>query len=80
MVVPTLLVPLERTSLNHWTTSDKMSTTHKHLRSREISSSHGGKYEAQNRLGWEAAHTFQTSVDIQLRIQKYIPEDSELHT
>jgi hypothetical protein len=31
-------------------------------------------------LMMEAAHTFQTSADIQLRIQQYIPEDSELHT
>jgi hypothetical protein len=58
----------------------------------EISSSHGGEYEAQNVLGctavfligsrpalmMEAACTFETSVDIQLRTQQYIPEDSEL--
>jgi hypothetical protein len=28
----------------------------------------------------EAARTSETSVDIQLRIRQYIPEDSELHT
>jgi hypothetical protein len=28
----------------------------------------------------EAAGTSETSVDIQLRTQQYIPEDSELHT
>jgi hypothetical protein len=28
----------------------------------------------------EAAHTSETSVDIQLRTRQYIPEDSELHT
>jgi hypothetical protein len=28
----------------------------------------------------EAARTSETSVDIQLRTQQYIPEDSELHT
>jgi hypothetical protein len=28
----------------------------------------------------EAARTFETSVDIQLRTQHYIPEDYELHT
>jgi hypothetical protein len=28
----------------------------------------------------EAAHTSETSVDIQLRTWQYIPEDSELHT
>jgi hypothetical protein len=38
----------------------------------EISSSHGGEYEAQNLLGC-------TAVDIQLRTRQYIPEDSELH-
>jgi hypothetical protein len=38
----------------------------------EISSSHGGEYEAQNLLGC-------TAVDIQLRTQQYIPEDSGLH-
>jgi hypothetical protein len=27
----------------------------------------------------EAAHTSETSVDIQLRTRQYIPEDSELH-
>jgi hypothetical protein len=27
----------------------------------------------------EAARTFETSVDIQLRTRQYIPEDSELH-
>jgi hypothetical protein len=27
----------------------------------------------------EAAHTSETSVDIQLRTEQYIPEDSELH-
>jgi hypothetical protein len=31
-------------------------------------------------LMMEAAHTSETSVDIQLRTQQYIPEDSELHT
>jgi hypothetical protein len=60
---------------------------------REISSSHGGKYEAQNLLGctavfltecrfialkMEAARTSETSVDIQLRTRQYIPQDSEL--
>jgi hypothetical protein len=57
----------------------------------EISSSHGGEYEAQNLLGctamfliecrlmmMEAACTSETSVDIQLRTRQYIPEDSEL--
>jgi hypothetical protein len=63
----------------------------------EISSSHGGEYEAQNLVGctavfliecrptfqmialmMEAARTSETSVDIQLRIRQYIPEDSEL--
>jgi hypothetical protein len=51
-----------------------------------ISSSQGGKYEAQNLPGrWlialmtEAARTSETSVDIQLRTRQYIPEDSELH-
>jgi hypothetical protein len=50
----------------------------------EISSSHGGEYEAQNLLEWvialmmEAARTSETLVDIQLRTRKYIPEDSEL--
>jgi hypothetical protein len=59
----------------------------------EISSSHGGEYEAQNLLGctamflidcrpmmmmMEAANTSETSVDIQLRTRQYIPEDSEL--
>jgi hypothetical protein len=28
----------------------------------------------------EAAHTFEMSVDIQLRTRQYISEDSELHT
>jgi hypothetical protein len=28
----------------------------------------------------EAAHTSETSADIQLRTRQYIPEDSELHT
>jgi hypothetical protein len=28
----------------------------------------------------EAAHTSETSVDIDLTTQQYIPEDSELHT
>jgi hypothetical protein len=28
----------------------------------------------------EAAHTSETSVDIQLRTRKYIPENPELHT
>jgi hypothetical protein len=28
----------------------------------------------------EAAHTSETSVDIQLRTRQFIPEDSELHT
>jgi hypothetical protein len=37
----------------------------------EISSSHGG-------LMMEAARTSETSVDTQLRIRQYIPEDSEL--
>jgi hypothetical protein len=31
-------------------------------------------------LMMEAARTSETSVDIQLRIRQYIPEDSELHT
>jgi hypothetical protein len=31
-------------------------------------------------LMMEAARTSETSVDIQLRTQQYIPEDSELHT
>jgi hypothetical protein len=31
-------------------------------------------------LMMEAAHTSETSVDIQLRTRQYIPEDSELHT
>jgi hypothetical protein len=31
-------------------------------------------------LMMEAAHTSETSVDIQLRTWQYIPEDSELHT
>jgi hypothetical protein len=31
-------------------------------------------------LMMEVAHTFVTSVDIQLRTRQYIPEDSELHT
>jgi hypothetical protein len=31
-------------------------------------------------LMMEAAHTSETSVDIQLRMWQYIPEDSELHT
>jgi hypothetical protein len=31
-------------------------------------------------LMMEAARTFETSVDIQLRTRQYIPEDSELHT
>jgi hypothetical protein len=59
-----------------------------------ISSSHGAEYEVQNLLGctavfliecrpaalmMEAARTSETSVDIQLRIRQYIPEDSELH-
>jgi hypothetical protein len=63
----------------------------------EISSSHGGEYEAQSPLGctvvfligcrptfqrsvlmMEAAHTSETSVDIQLRTRQYVPEDSEL--
>jgi hypothetical protein len=46
----------------------------------EISSSHGGEYEAQNLLGaliMEAACTSETSVDIQLGTWQYIPEDSE---
>jgi hypothetical protein len=50
----------------------------------EISSSHSGKYEAQNLLGctamflmMEAARTPETSVDIQLRTRQYIPEESE---
>jgi hypothetical protein len=29
-------------------------------------------------LMMEAAHTYETSVDIQLRTRQYIPEDSEL--
>jgi hypothetical protein len=63
----------------------------------EISSSHGGEYEAQNLLGctavfliecrpmrltalmMEAARTFETSVNIQLRTLQYIPEVSDLH-
>jgi hypothetical protein len=50
----------------------------------EISSSHGGEYEAQNLLGCtalmtEAARTSETSVDIQLRTWQCIPEDSEHH-
>jgi hypothetical protein len=28
----------------------------------------------------EAARTSETSVDIQLRVRQFIPEDSELHT
>jgi hypothetical protein len=55
------------------------------LRLCEISSSHGGEYEAQNgcrltfqALMMEATRTYGTSVDIQLRIRQYIPEDSEL--
>jgi hypothetical protein len=31
-------------------------------------------------LMMEAAHTSETSVDIQLRTRQYIPQDSELHT
>jgi hypothetical protein len=31
-------------------------------------------------LMMEAADTYETSVDIQLRTQQYIPEDFELHT
>jgi hypothetical protein len=31
-------------------------------------------------LTMEATRTSETSVDIQLRIRQYIPEDSELHT
>jgi hypothetical protein len=31
-------------------------------------------------LMMETAHTSETSVDIQLRIRQYIPEDTELHT
>jgi hypothetical protein len=31
-------------------------------------------------LMMEAAHTSETSVDIQLRTRQYIPEDSEHHT
>jgi hypothetical protein len=31
-------------------------------------------------LMMEAARTFETSVDIDLTTQQYIPEDSELHT
>jgi hypothetical protein len=31
-------------------------------------------------LMMEAARTSETSVDIQLRLWQYIPEDSELHT
>jgi hypothetical protein len=31
-------------------------------------------------LVMKAAHTSETSVDIQLRTRQYIPEDSELHT
>jgi hypothetical protein len=31
-------------------------------------------------LMMEAAHTSETSVDIQLRTRQYTPEDSELHT
>jgi hypothetical protein len=31
-------------------------------------------------LMMEAARTYETSVDIQLRTRQYIPEDSELHT
>jgi hypothetical protein len=31
-------------------------------------------------LMMEAAHTSETSVDIQLSTRQYIPEDSELHT
>jgi hypothetical protein len=55
----------------------------------EISSSHGGEYEAQNLLGctavfialmMEAARTSETLVDIRLRTWQYIPDDSELHT
>jgi hypothetical protein len=60
----------------------------------EISSSHGGEYEAQNLLmltdvsevcaasiirAMEAARTSETSVNIQLRARQYIPDDSQLH-
>jgi hypothetical protein len=31
-------------------------------------------------LMMEAAHTSETTVDIQIRTWQYIPEDSELHT
>jgi hypothetical protein len=31
-------------------------------------------------LMMEAAHTSETSIDIQLRTRQYIPEDSELHS
>jgi hypothetical protein len=31
-------------------------------------------------LMMEAAHTSETSVDIQIRTWQYIPEDTELHT
>jgi hypothetical protein len=46
----------------------------------EISSSHGGEYEAQRLIAlmMEAAGTSETSADIQLRTRQYIPEDSEL--
>jgi hypothetical protein len=44
----------------------------------EISSSHGGEYQARIALMMEAARTSETSVDIQLRTWQYIPEDSEL--
>jgi hypothetical protein len=37
-------------------------------------------FETENLLGCTAVFLTETSVDIQLRTQKYIPEDSELHT
>jgi hypothetical protein len=40
----------------------------------------GGRAAVVIRVMMVAAHTSETSVDIQLRTRQYIPEDSELHT
>jgi hypothetical protein len=48
--------------------------------STDISEVHAASIIRMIALMMEAAQTYETSVDIQLRTWQYIPEDSELHT
>jgi len=46
----------------------------------EISGSHGCEYELFTALMMEAVRVSETSVNFNVTTQRYIPEDSKLHT